>query len=85
MGGSLMTVELLFSRHIAAWVKGRMWHASQELSDFTDGQLRMRLQVPHNAGLVAWILSFGADVKVVSPMRLRTAVQEVAKHIAESE
>ena len=80
-----MTVELLFSRHIAAWVKGRMWHASQELSDFTDGQLRMRLQVPHNAGLVAWILSFGADVKVVSPMRLRTAVQEVAKHIAESE
>ena len=44
----------------------------------------MILKVADNDELVGWILSFGSQVKVVSPDGLQMKVQEEAKKIVSS-
>ena len=67
MRGRRIDVELLFSRKVAAWLKDKLWHSSQETFPMKDGRLRMTLKVADTDELVGWILSFGSQVQVVSP------------------
>jgi hypothetical protein len=62
MRGRRIEIELLFSKKAAAWVKGRIWHPSQETSLTKDGRLKTILKVADNDELVGWILSFGSHV-----------------------
>lgn len=79
--GRRIEVELQFSKKAAAWVKDKSWHASHETSLMKDGRLKMTLKVADNDELVGWILSFGSQVKVVSPESLRNKVSDEAKRI----
>jgi len=81
MRGRRLEVELLFSKKAAAWVKDKLWHASQETFPLKDGRLRMALKVADTVELVGWILSFGGEVKVVRPETLRARVRDEAKRI----
>jgi predicted DNA-binding transcriptional regulator YafY len=76
MRGRRIEVELLFSKRVAAWVKDKIWHESQELIALRNGQLRMILRVADSTELVGWILSFGSELKVVRPEALRDKVRE---------
>ncbi len=80
-GGRRIDVSLLFSRKAAAWVKDRSWHPSQEFQLLKNGSLRMTLKVADNDELVGWILSFGSQVRVVSPDTLRRKVREEARKV----
>jgi predicted DNA-binding transcriptional regulator YafY len=84
MRGRRIDVELLFSKKVAAWVKDKLWHSSQGTFPMKDGRLRMTLKVADTAEVVGWILSFGSQVKVISPERLRTAVREEAKAVSKN-
>jgi len=84
MRGRRIEVELLFSKRASAWVKDKTWHPSQETKLLKDGRLKMILKVADNDELVGWILSFGSQVRVVSPDGLRMKVQEEAKKIVSS-
>jgi predicted DNA-binding transcriptional regulator YafY len=44
-----------------------------------DGSLRMTLKVADTDELAGWILSFGSQVKVISPETLRLKVRDEAK------
>jgi proteasome accessory factor B len=81
MRGRRIDVELLFSKKVAAWVKDKLWHASQEIVPMKDGRLRMFLKVADTDELVGWILSFGSEVKVVSPESLRSKIKQQAKDL----
>lgn len=81
MQGKQVEVELLFNKMTAAWVKDRVWHASQRTKKLKDGRLRMTLTVADTRELVGWVLSFGSGVRVVQPDSLRTAVEEEARSI----
>jgi predicted DNA-binding transcriptional regulator YafY len=85
MRGRAVTVELLFDKATAAWVKDRVWHASQALVPLKGGRLRMTLKVAETRELVGWILSFGGGVRVISPPSLREAVRTEARRILEPE
>ncbi|HWT78005.1 MAG TPA: transcriptional regulator [Candidatus Methylomirabilis sp.] len=80
-GGRPVTVELLFNKATATWVKDRTWHPSQEYVPEKDGRLRMTLKVAATPELVGWILSFGGGVRVIGPPELRKAVQATAERI----
>jgi len=84
MRGRRIEVELLFSKRASAWVKDKTWHPSQEIKLLKAGRLKMILKVADNDELVGWILSFGSQVRVVSPDGLRMKVQEEAKKIVSS-
>jgi predicted DNA-binding transcriptional regulator YafY len=81
MRGKPFTVELLFTKPTAAWVKDRIWHPSQQIATLKDGRLRMTLQVADTRELVGWILSFGSGVRVIKPETLREKVREEARKI----
>lgn len=81
MQGKQIEVELLFEKMTAAWVKDRIWHASQQTKKLKDGRLRMTLMVADTRELVGWVLSFGSGVRVVQPDSLRMTVEEEARSI----
>jgi predicted DNA-binding transcriptional regulator YafY len=81
MRGRRIEVELLFAKNVAAWIQDKLWHSSQEMVPMKDGRLRMTLKVADTDELVGWILSFGSQVKVISPESLRTKVREEARRI----
>jgi predicted DNA-binding transcriptional regulator YafY len=78
MRGRRIDVELLFSKKVAAWVKDKLWHASQETAPLKDGRLRMTLKVADTDELVGWILSFASEVRVVQPSSLKAKIKEEA-------
>ncbi|MBI2902159.1 MAG: WYL domain-containing transcriptional regulator [Candidatus Methylomirabilis oxyfera] len=81
MRGERITVDLLFSKTAAAWVKDRLWHPSQTLTPLKGGRLRMTLAVADTPELVGWILSFGGKVQVFAPAALAEKVRDEARKI----
>jgi predicted DNA-binding transcriptional regulator YafY len=84
MRGRRIDVELLFSKKVAAWVKDKLWHVSQETVPMKDGRLRMTLKVADTDELVGWILSFRSQVRVIRPESLRMKVREEAKAVSKN-
>jgi predicted DNA-binding transcriptional regulator YafY len=68
-------VELEFAPDVTPHVRGRMWHASQQVEERPDGGLRMTLDVSIDWALRSWLLGFGASVRVVSPASLADSLR----------
>ena len=73
-------VELVFRPGVARYVRGRTWHASQQLEELSDGQIRLRF-VAGGRELVRFCLEWGPQVRVISPHWLQ---QEVQKQLLEA-
>jgi predicted DNA-binding transcriptional regulator YafY len=84
MRGRRIEVELLFSKQVAAWVKDKLWHSSQETLVTKEGRLKMTLKVADTDELLGWILSFRSQVKVISPESLQRKVRDEARRISGS-
>ena len=67
-------IVLEFDARIAAYVRGRVWHDSQQLTAHDDGRVTMTLDVSNDWALRSWILGFGAAVRVVSPATLAETI-----------
>ncbi len=74
--GPAMKVQLRFHDTIAASIKERTWHASQQLKDRSDGSVVMTLQVSDDYALRSWILGFGRFVRVTAADHLVEWVEE---------
>lgn len=59
-----------FEPPAAAYVREREWHRSQCIEERADGGLVLTLNVCNDWSLRAWILGFGPDARVVSPVSL---------------
>ena len=81
MRGAPIDVQLSFHRTVAPWVCDRNWHSSQKVKSVKGGAVIMTLRVAETAELVGWILSFGSNVRVLSPRSLRDRVHEEARKI----
>jgi predicted DNA-binding transcriptional regulator YafY len=73
--GPAERVDVEFDRRVAAYVRARVWHASQQLKDEPDGRLLLTMNVCHDWALRSWILGWGPFARVVSPPALATAIQ----------
>jgi predicted DNA-binding transcriptional regulator YafY len=67
-------IEVEFDRTVAPFVRGRIWHDSQQITEQPDGRLRMTLDVSNDWALRSWLLGFGAGVRVIAPTALATAI-----------
>jgi predicted DNA-binding transcriptional regulator YafY len=67
-------IELEFDARLAAYVRGRIWHESQEARELPEGRLGLVLQVSNDWALRSWLLGFGAGVRVISPKSLVDAL-----------
>jgi predicted DNA-binding transcriptional regulator YafY len=68
--GAPERVEVEFSASAADYVRAREWHQSQVLQDMPDGSVRLALDVCVDRALRSWILSFGAQARVLVPEAL---------------
>lgn len=75
-------VVIDFDENIAQYVKERRWHASQRLVNRDHGMVRVTLEVGETPELIAWILGFGPNAKVVSPTSLAEKVAVKAMETA---
>ena len=69
-------IELEFSARLTPYLRGRVWHDSQEITERPDGSLTMTLNVSNDWALRSWVLGFGAGVKVIRPAALADAIKE---------
>jgi predicted DNA-binding transcriptional regulator YafY len=76
------SIELEFEARIAPYIRGRLWHDSQELHDLPDGGLRLTLQVSNDWALRSWVLGFGSAVRVVRPEELAAFVRDEAARVS---
>jgi predicted DNA-binding transcriptional regulator YafY len=73
--GPAERVEIEFDARVAPYVRARVWHASQQISDAEEGGLRLTMNVCHDWALRSWLLSWGAFARVVSPAELAAEIR----------
>jgi len=74
--GPAQTVRLLFTPHAGRYVREKVWHPSQKLRTRRDGGVELRLRVNELFEVKRWVLSYGAECKVLAPEELRREVVE---------
>ncbi|HEY5619133.1 MAG TPA: WYL domain-containing protein [Vicinamibacterales bacterium] len=68
--GTPASVEIEFAPKVAPYVRGRVWHTSQQVRDRPDGTLVLSMNVCHDWALRSWILSWGRFARVLTPAAL---------------
>ena len=76
-------IELEFEASVAPYVRGRVWHESQQLRELPDGRLAVSLDVSNDWALRSWLLGFGAGVRVLAPAHVAAALADEFKRGAE--
>jgi predicted DNA-binding transcriptional regulator YafY len=62
-------------------VRGRAWHASQELTNRPDGTLQVKMELNNLEEVEKWVLGFGEHSMVIEPRELRERVRKTAEKI----
>ena len=76
--GAPQEIVVEFEPRTAAYIREREWHRSQRIDERPDGGLVLTLTVCNDWPLRAWILGFGPDARVVSPVELARDVFDAA-------
>ena len=72
--GTPERIEIDFAPKIARYVRERVWHPSQEVTENANGGLRVTLNVVNDWALKSWILGFGRLATVISPASLAAEI-----------
>lgn len=78
-------VRIRFTGWAARWVAERQWHASQKILLLKDdgSEIEFRAELGGLEEITRWVLGFGRHMKVLSPKKLRDAVQAEAQAMLE--
>jgi len=76
-------VVLRFHPRVAHRVQETQWHRSEQVEEQPDGSLIWRARVAEPKEMVPWIRGWGADVEVMGPERLRQALVNEARKLAD--
>jgi predicted DNA-binding transcriptional regulator YafY len=74
-------IEVSLAGNWAPFVQSHRWHRSQE-SFLRAGRVHVRLRVRLCPEVVAWILGFGPDARVVEPKALQRRIARLARQMA---
>jgi len=72
-------VVVEFDSWAADLVRGRRWHASQEVMELPGRQIRLRLRLNSIEEAERWVLSWGQHATVVRPEALAERLRQTAK------
>ena len=75
-------VVLEFQGYAAKYVSERTWSPGQEIAQLSGGKIRLTFTTSSRPELVSWILSFGAEAKVLAPEWLVAEVSSVIREMA---
>ncbi|NDJ33965.1 MAG: WYL domain-containing protein [Chloroflexi bacterium] len=81
-GDDLEDIVLRFSPKVAAYIRERIWHPSQTITDRPDGGVDLAVRIAEPVEMRPWIRSWGAEVEVLKPAYLRHDIGEEARRTA---
>ena len=70
--------KIWFSADQARYIKERVWSKTQKIEDQKDGSIMLTMQTSGMWDVKRWVLSYGAQAKVIEPEDLR---QEIADEL----
>ena len=73
--GEPTKVKIWFAPEAAGYVKEKVWHESQIITDQIDGSVFFEAQVAGTAEIKIWVLGWGAKAKVIEPESLRNDIR----------
>jgi len=76
MHDELHTVKVRISPGWARWVGEKIWHESQNAKRNGDGSLEITFRVAGLDEIKRWVLSFGPEVVVLEPLKLKEMVRK---------
>lgn len=81
--GQMREIRVQFDPWAARLVRERVWHASQRLTDLSDGGVEISLQLSSLSEVERWILGYAGHAKAVWPpelvQRMRHAASELSR------
>jgi len=80
-GEELTKVVVKLDKSIARWFKSRMLHPSQKTNMNKDGSITLTFEVSGTDEIKRWILSQGANAKVIEPKELKDEIRDEAKRM----
>lgn len=75
-------VVIRFSPSVAARVREREWHETQEVRELPNGGFELQLHLGALTEVEQWILSWGAGAEVIGPPELRASIQKTVAALA---
>ncbi len=72
--GKPIEIKLRFDKSISHYIDGRNWHHTQEIGKYKSGDLWITLFTGITPELIGWILSWGNNVKVLTPIDLKRKI-----------
>jgi predicted DNA-binding transcriptional regulator YafY len=79
--GQPVHVKLHFTPDAAGYVKEKVWHDSQKISEQRDGSVVLEMDVAGTKEIKHWILGWGSQVQVREPDSLREEIRSEAAGI----
>ncbi|MBR9980930.1 MAG: transcriptional regulator [Desulfatitalea sp.] len=79
--GDPVRVSIHFTRAVAGYIREKIWHPTQALTDQPDGSLIFTAEVAGLDEIKFWVLRWGAAATVFAPDALRAAVAREAKEM----
>ncbi|MDZ7292874.1 MAG: transcriptional regulator [candidate division KSB1 bacterium] len=76
-------VTLKFSPTQARWMREKIWHSTEQKLSQPDGALILKMHVPVTGELKRWVMSYGRDVEVLAPEKLREMVRREVEELVE--
>ena len=63
-------VVIEFSKEIAAYARGRVWHRTQKIEEQSDGTVQLAFTCKNLVPVVSWVLEWGPHARVIEPAAL---------------
>ena len=74
-GGDFEAVEVILHERWRPFSRHYRWHRDQKVRDLPDGRVAISMRVKVCPELESWVLSFGGDIEVTTPVSLRRRIQ----------
>jgi predicted DNA-binding transcriptional regulator YafY len=74
-GGESVEVCLKFTARVAEWISEQVWYAGQQIQENEDGSICLKFPVADFREVRGEILKYGANVEVLSPLKLRDEIK----------
>ncbi|MEW6433861.1 MAG: transcriptional regulator [Myxococcota bacterium] len=83
-GTAPVRYHLRFTKAVAPYIRERVWHPSQKLTEREDGGVELTFECAESYEVLAWIASWRQEVEVVEPARLRSTLKDFGVWLVET-
>ena len=77
--GDPIEAKIWFSKDQTRYIEERTWSSNQSIEKQTDGSIILTIKTSGIFDLKKWVLSFGANAKVIEPDKLKIDIIEEIK------